>query len=159
MMPAPTSAWLTRPLRPSSGTHEIMRITFEVQNGIVHSERQHEADRGAPDLEGQVIGDREADHQGEQPDDEAELQRRQVGSERRAEVWQSDGCSRRKIAVVVDDEGRLDGIAGVAPEADDESDDERQNEEEEEDDGQGGRLPVGSPARVGASSPACRIGW
>ena len=28
---------MTRPLRPSSGTHEIMRMTFDVQNGIVHT--------------------------------------------------------------------------------------------------------------------------
>src|SRR6266550_7416775 len=35
--PDATRAVLTRPLRPSSGTHEIMRITFDVQNGIVHS--------------------------------------------------------------------------------------------------------------------------
>jgi hypothetical protein len=34
---APTSTWLTSPLRPSSGTQEIMRITLLVQNGTVHS--------------------------------------------------------------------------------------------------------------------------
>jgi hypothetical protein len=33
----PISPWLTSPLRPSSGTHEIMRITLEVQKGTVHS--------------------------------------------------------------------------------------------------------------------------
>ncbi len=27
----------TRPLRPSSGIQEIIRITFEVQNGMVHT--------------------------------------------------------------------------------------------------------------------------
>ena len=32
----PIKVWLTKPLRPSSGTHEIMRITFDVQNGMVH---------------------------------------------------------------------------------------------------------------------------
>ena len=36
-MREPISVWLTRPLRPSSGIHEIMRITFEVQNGIVQT--------------------------------------------------------------------------------------------------------------------------
>ncbi len=38
---------LTRPLRPSSGIHEIMRITFEVQNGIVQS--RNSPIRTAPD--------------------------------------------------------------------------------------------------------------
>lgn len=33
----PTSALLTSPLRPSKGIHAIMRMTFEVQNGMVHS--------------------------------------------------------------------------------------------------------------------------
>src|ERR1700712_4234659 len=32
-----TSVLLTRPLRPSSGIQAIMRMTLEVQNGIVHS--------------------------------------------------------------------------------------------------------------------------
>ena len=31
------SARLTSPLRPSSGIQEIIRITFEVQNGIVQT--------------------------------------------------------------------------------------------------------------------------
>ena len=35
--PMPSSPLLTRPLRPSSGIHAIMRITFEVQNGMVQS--------------------------------------------------------------------------------------------------------------------------
>ena len=39
--PQPISAWLTRPLRPSSGIQEIMRITFEVQNGMVQTQEQH----------------------------------------------------------------------------------------------------------------------
>ena len=30
---------LTSPLRPSSGTQEIMRMTFEVQNGMVHTRK------------------------------------------------------------------------------------------------------------------------
>ena len=34
---SPVSAWFTSPLRPSSGIQAIMRITFDVQNGIVHS--------------------------------------------------------------------------------------------------------------------------
>ena len=33
---AASSTSLTRPLRPSSGIHEIMRITLLVQNGTVH---------------------------------------------------------------------------------------------------------------------------
>src|SRR5206468_7673526 len=33
--PMPINAWLTRPFLPRSGSHEIMRITFDVQNGIV----------------------------------------------------------------------------------------------------------------------------
>ncbi|MDT4850260.1 hypothetical protein FQZ97_844060 [compost metagenome] len=36
MRPIPCRDWLINPLRPSSGTHEIMRITLEVQNGTVH---------------------------------------------------------------------------------------------------------------------------
>ncbi len=35
--PALTRPELTRPLRPSSGIQAIMRITLEVQNGIVQS--------------------------------------------------------------------------------------------------------------------------
>ena len=33
--PAPISVWLTRPLRPSSGTQEIIRMTLLVQKGTV----------------------------------------------------------------------------------------------------------------------------
>ena len=33
----PCSVWFTRPLRPSSGTHEIIRITLLVQNGTVQT--------------------------------------------------------------------------------------------------------------------------
>ena len=29
--------WLIKPLRPSSGTHEIIRITLDVQNGTVQT--------------------------------------------------------------------------------------------------------------------------
>ena len=32
----PIKVWFTSPLRPKSGTQEIMRITFDVQNGMVH---------------------------------------------------------------------------------------------------------------------------
>ena len=35
MNPPEMSALLTRPLRPSSGIHEIMRMTLDVQKGIV----------------------------------------------------------------------------------------------------------------------------
>src|SRR3990167_4282702 len=35
-MPMVMSASLTRPLRPKSGTQAIMRITLDVQNGMVH---------------------------------------------------------------------------------------------------------------------------
>ncbi|MNL55819.1 hypothetical protein D3C87_1792590 [compost metagenome] len=35
--PRPCRVWFTRPLRPSSGTQAIMRITFDVQNGTVQS--------------------------------------------------------------------------------------------------------------------------
>src|ERR1700712_5207694 len=36
-IPRACKPWLTTPLRPSSGTHEIMRITLLVQNGTVQS--------------------------------------------------------------------------------------------------------------------------
>ena len=75
--PTPISAWLTSPLRPSSGTHEIMRITFEVQNGIVQSDEQRRLHGDRAHVEGQEIGDREAEHQGDGPDDQAEFQGRQ----------------------------------------------------------------------------------
>jgi len=32
-----TRNWLTTPFRPSNGTHEIMRMTFDVQNGMVQT--------------------------------------------------------------------------------------------------------------------------
>ena len=35
MTPSDCSVSLIQPLRPSKGIHEIMRITLEVQNGIV----------------------------------------------------------------------------------------------------------------------------
>jgi hypothetical protein len=35
MMPSWISVGLTRPLRPSTGIHEIMRMMFEVRNGTV----------------------------------------------------------------------------------------------------------------------------
>ena len=57
----PTSPWLTRPLRPSSGTHEIMRMTFEVQNGTVHSTNSTVCMRRRAHVEGQKVGDGEAE--------------------------------------------------------------------------------------------------
>ena len=35
--PRPIRPWLTKPLRPSSGTQDTMRMTLDVQKGIVHS--------------------------------------------------------------------------------------------------------------------------
>ena len=52
---------LTSPLRPSSGIHEIMRITFEVQNGIVQTRNSTICIGRRADVEGEEIGDGEAD--------------------------------------------------------------------------------------------------
>jgi hypothetical protein len=65
---------LTSPLRPSSGTHEIMRITLLVQNGTVHSMNSRLHARRAH-MEGQEIRHREADDQRDAPHQQAELQR------------------------------------------------------------------------------------
>ena len=43
-------------------------MTFEVQNGIVQSRNSADLHRQRADVEGQEIGDREADHQREDPD-------------------------------------------------------------------------------------------
>ena len=37
MIPLDSRTELTRPFLPSSGIQEIIRMMFEVQNGIVHS--------------------------------------------------------------------------------------------------------------------------
>ena len=60
-MPSLTSVELTSPLRPSSGIHEIMRITFEVQNGTVQSRNSTICMVERAHVEGEEVRDREAD--------------------------------------------------------------------------------------------------
>ena len=79
---------MTSPLRPSSGIHEIMRMTFEVQNGIVQSRNSPICQVVDADMEGEEIGDRKADEQRHGPDDEAELQR---SSHRSCRIVQRSG--------------------------------------------------------------------
>ena len=62
-MPSSISAELSRPFRPRNGIHEIMRMMLEVRNGTVQTRNSTICMVGGADVEGEEIGDREADHQ------------------------------------------------------------------------------------------------
>ena len=51
-------SWLTTPFLPRNGSHEIMRMMLEVQNGTVHSRNNPICQQHAADMEDQEIGER-----------------------------------------------------------------------------------------------------
>ena len=69
--PSAISDWLKRPLRPRKGIQEIMRMTFEVQNGTVQSRKSAICQQQVADVEDEEVGDREADDERDRPDDPA----------------------------------------------------------------------------------------
>ena len=127
----PTSPWLTSPLRPSSGTHEIMRITLLVQNGIVHSTNSSVCMPGGAHVEGQEIGDREAEQQRHDPGQQRKAQRRPVGLQCHAGVGQVAAALEDRRVVLAGEPGDQLVVAG-RPETHRHDQQQRRDEEEQE---------------------------
>ena len=107
-------------------------MTFEVQNGIVQTQEQHHLRGDVAHVEGEKIGDREADDERRRPDDQAEFRRRDIGSQDRAEIGQLRPATLEALDVAARGERRQHLVVVVVPEADDDDEDERQDEEDEE---------------------------
>ena len=62
------------PLRPRNGIHEIMRMMFEVRNGMVQTRNRPICQSRLLTMEHQEVGDVEAQHERHRPYDGGELQ-------------------------------------------------------------------------------------
>ena len=92
-----------------------MRITLEVQNGIVQIRNSAVCIADRAHVKGEEIGDREAEDERDGPDDEAERERREVGLERDAQVGQLREAALEDVGVVLQREGRDELVLVVAP--------------------------------------------
>ena len=95
-------------------------------------EEQRDLHRRRADMEGEEIGDEEADHEGDQPHREAELQRREIGLEGDAELGKLVEAALEDLDVAARREGRDDLVFVVVPEAHHHGEAERDQEEHHE---------------------------
>ena len=115
---------LNAPLRPRNGIQAMVRMMPEVQNGYGAEQEQHGADRGAAHVVDQEPGDVEAKEQCDRPDDDCEFQRTEIDAERRRRGQQ--------LAVVVEQEGRVNADTIVVEEADHEEQNGRKREQRQQ---------------------------
>ena len=124
-------------------------MTLLVQNGIVQMQEQRHLPAQRADVEGQEIGDREAQGQRDHPDDQAELER--------AEIGVPGDLLGEHVDIVLEAEGRDQHVVGfVVEEAHDHDQDHRHDEEQQEYQRQRRHQEIGREARAAAGAPGAQ---
>jgi hypothetical protein len=97
-------------------------------------------------MEGEEIGDPEADEERQHPDDDGVFQRVEIGLPRHP------GAER--VSIIGEDEIRIEAGEVVVPETDDGDHQDRRQEKRAEDQGKWRRLEIGGPSRQEARGAA-----
>ena len=114
--PLPTSAWLTRPFLPQQGQPRDHADHVRGPERDRADDEEQRLCRRRADVEGDEVGEREAEHQRHRPGCEREAQRRPVGLQRHAGLGQV-GAAGEDGLVVGEGEAGLEVVVAGRPQA------------------------------------------